>query len=116
VKYALVIIETPASRHAIQVDRATHRAALEDWMGAQAAAGRLVDGEAFETEAERPATIRRAGLGQVTVTNEPFAGDAETLGGYVIVDVKDRDEAIDVARSWPDTGETIEVRPLWAPA
>ena len=114
-KYALVIIETPTSRQAIQDDRAKHRQAIEGWIADQAAAGRLVGGEAFETEAEPPATVRRLPSGEATVTDRPFAGPDETLGGYMIVDVADRDEAIAVARTWPPTGEALEVRPLWQP-
>jgi hypothetical protein len=47
------------------------------------------------------------------VADADSGGDHETLGGYLLVEVADRDEAVDLARSWP-TGETIEVRPLWS--
>ena len=114
-KFAFVIIETPESRAAIQADRAVHRSAIESWMTAQATAGVLVGGEAFETEEVEPATVRRRG-GSVEVTDGPFAGLEETLGGYVLVEVPDRAAAIELALTWPATGEAIEVRPLWVAA
>ena len=49
----------------------------------------------------------------MSVTEEPFAGESETLGGFLVVDVADREEAVELVKSWP-TGETIEVRPIWA--
>lgn len=110
-KFAFVIVETPESRAAIRADRAAHRRAIETWMTAQAAAGVLVGGEAFETEGAAPATVRRRG-GTLEVTDAPFAGPVETLGGYVLVEVADRAAAIALARTWPASGETIEVRPL----
>jgi hypothetical protein len=74
-----------------------------------------IAGEAFETEHTRPVTIRRDGDGTVTVTESPFTDASETLGGYVIVDVADRAEAVELAKTWP-TGETIEVRPISTPS
>ncbi len=81
-------------------------------MAEQARAGKLLGGEAFETETIGPVTVRRAGAGEVTVAEGPFAGAAETLGGFLLVDVADREEAVELAKSWP-TEETIEIRPIW---
>jgi hypothetical protein len=112
-KFALVVMETEASRRSIREDRAEHRRLLETWWADQMAAGRVIGGEAFETEKMAPVTVRRDASGAVTATEGPFAGEAETLGGYVLVEAPDRDAAVAVARSWP-TAETIEVRPIWA--
>lgn len=112
-KFALVILETDDSRRHIQEDRADQRARIEAWMGQQAQAGKLVGGEAFETEAMGPVTVRHNRAGEVAVTEGPYGGERETLGGYMLVEAADRDEAVEIARSWP-TEETIEVRPIWA--
>ncbi len=112
-KFTLVTIETDTSRRDIIEDRAKHRKSIEAWMSEQFQAGKLIGGEAFETEKMGPVTVRRDGAGAVSVTEEPFAGESETLGGFVVVDVADREEAVELAKSWP-TGETIEVRPIWA--
>ena len=45
------------------------------------------------------------------MTKGPFAGEGETLGGYVLVEVTDRGEAVALAKSRP-TEEAIEVRPI----
>ena len=111
-RFALVTIETEQSRRSITDHRDKHRGQITAWMSEQAQAGKLVGGEAFETETAAPVTVRRDPLGAVTVTEAPFCGDSETLGGFLLIDVADRDEAVELAKTWP-TGETIEVRPIW---
>ena len=114
-RFALVIIENDRSRRSIHTDRSAHRAALEAWMRQHGEAGTLVGGEAFETERTTPVTIRRAQDGSSEVTDGPFAGKEETLGGYVLVEAPDMDAAVAVAKTWPASGETIEIRPIWEP-
>jgi hypothetical protein len=111
-KFALITIETEQSRRHVSENRLQHRSRIADWMAEHGRAGKLLGGDAFETEAVAPVTVRRGPSGEVTVSEAPFAGEGETLGGYLIVDVADRDEAVELARSWP-TEETIEVRPIW---
>lgn len=111
-RFALVTMETPESRRHAKEHREEHRTRLEAWMGQQAEAGVLVGGEAFETEAVGAVTVRTDSEGRATVTEGPFADVDETLGGFVLIDVTDRDAAVRVAASWP-TGETVEIRPIW---
>jgi len=49
-----------------------------------------------------------------TVADGPFAESKEAVGGYLIVQAKDLDEAVAIARSYPclDYGATVEVRPV----
>ncbi|MGW1836612.1 YciI family protein [Streptomyces sp. NPDC002067] len=110
-KYALVIFETDASRRRIRTDREAHRKEYESWIGALAAAGKLVGGEALETEHTGPVTVRAAADGTSTVTEGPAHTGAETLGGWFLVEVADRAEAVELARSLP-TPETVEIRPV----
>ena len=52
--------------------------------------------------------------GSVLTSDGPFAETKEQLGGYFIVDCKDRDEAIEIAAKIPGARlGTIEVRPIW---
>lgn len=113
-RFAFVIIETEHSRRHVRERRADYRARIEAWMGEQARAGALVGGEAFETEAMAPVTVRCAPDGGAVVTEGPFGGEAETLGGHLLMAAVDRDGAIAPAATWP-TDETIEVRPIWSP-
>jgi len=47
------------------------------------------------------------------VTDGPFAETREQLGGYFIVDVRDLDEAIEIAGRLPSARQgTIEIRPI----
>jgi hypothetical protein len=51
--------------------------------------------------------------GKSVVTDGPFAETREQLGGFCLIDAKDRDEAIRIAaRIPPATVGTIEVRPV----
>ncbi|MFC8721116.1 YciI family protein [Kitasatospora sp. NPDC057198] len=110
-KFALVIFETDESRRRIQADRAAYRKEYEGWIGSLAAAGKLVGGDALETERTAPATVRTAADGTTTVTDGPAHTGEETLGGWFVVEAADRAEALELARSLP-TPETVEVRPI----
>ena len=51
--------------------------------------------------------------GKPSVTDGPFAETREQLGGYYIVDVKNIEEAVAIAKRIPPaTKGTIEVRPV----
>ncbi|MEU3876008.1 MULTISPECIES: YciI family protein [Streptomyces] len=106
-----MIFETDESRRRIQADRAAYRKAYEDWIGGLAAAGKLVGGEALETEHITPVTVRTTADGTSAVTDGPAHAGEETLGGWFVVEVADREEALELAKSLP-TPETIELRPV----
>ncbi len=110
-KFALIIIESGRSRDSIATDRAAHNSKLTAWMNEQGERGVLLGGEAFETEDTGPVTVRFASDGTATATEEPFAAGEETLGGYLLIEAADRNEAVRIAESFP-TGETVEVRPV----
>ena len=59
------------------------------------------------------ATSVRVRDGKRLVTDGPFAETREQLGGYMIVDVRNRDEAVEIAGRIPlAQTSTIEVRPV----
>jgi hypothetical protein len=52
--------------------------------------------------------------GKATVTDGPFTETREVIGGYWLIDVGSRDEAIEWARRCPARdGDTIEVRQVF---
>jgi hypothetical protein len=52
--------------------------------------------------------------GKRLVTDGPFAETREQLGGYYLIDVADRAEAIDVVARMPGGGPwTMEIRPVF---
>ena len=59
------------------------------------------------------ATTVRVRDGKRLVTDGPFAETREQLGGYMVIDVKDLDEAIAIAARIPlARTSTVEVRPV----
>jgi hypothetical protein len=56
-------------------------------------------------------TVRRVN-GQMKVSDGPFIESKEHVGGYALIQVDDLDAAIAVAKSWPGTSTTVEVRPI----
>jgi hypothetical protein len=59
------------------------------------------------------ATSVRVREGKRLVTDGPFAETREQLGGYMLIDVKDLDEAIAIAARIPlARTSTVEVRPV----
>ena len=59
------------------------------------------------------ATSVRVREGKRLVTDGPFAETREQLGGYMLIDVKDLDEAIAIAARIPGARKgTVEVRPV----
>jgi hypothetical protein len=39
--------------------------------------------------------------GKRIVTDGPFIESKEIIGGFAVVEVKDRDEALEMAKAWP---------------
>ena len=66
-----------------------------------------------ELQPTSTATGVRERDGKELVTDGPFAETREQLGGYFLIEAKDLDEAISVARRIPSARSgTIEIRPV----
>jgi len=73
--------------------------------------GQLVLTNALQS-ARMASTLQVRG-GKVLLTDGPFAETKEQLGGFFLIDVADRDEAIRIAADWPSARlGKIEVRPV----
>ena len=60
------------------------------------------------------ATTVRVRDGKTLVTDGPYAETKEALGGFYLLDVKDLDEALELAARIPGAQwGAIEVRPIW---
>jgi hypothetical protein len=67
----------------------------------------------FPLHPSSAATSIRVRDGKRLVTDGPFAETREQLGGFMLIDVKDLDEAIDIAARVPlARTSTVEVRPV----
>lgn len=61
----------------------------------------------------RTAATVRVRQNKVSIVDGPFAETKETLGGYFLIEVRNRDEALKVAAEWPSARlGSIEVRPI----
>jgi hypothetical protein len=74
--------------------------------------GRLLAGAKLDQSASA-VTVREKN-GKPLLTDGPFAETREQLGGYHLIECKDRDEAVKIALRIPTlpAGGTIEVRPV----
>ncbi|MBV9134093.1 MAG: YciI family protein [Chloroflexi bacterium] len=112
-KYAVLIFRieddqpepgTPESRQLYQAWGTFNRDVAE--------AGVMTSGTGLQASAT--ATSVRVRNGKTMITDGPFAETREQLGGVLIFDCKDLDEAIMWASKVPDAQNgCIEVRPLW---
>lgn len=76
------------------------------------ASGHLIVAEALQTVRESKSVRRRKG--KVLITDGPFAETKEQLLGFVMVEAKDLDEALEIAGAIPlaELG-TVEVRAVY---
>jgi hypothetical protein len=73
--------------------------------------GTFVDGAPLQPV--RTATTVRVRNGMMSITDGPFAETKEQLGGYLLIDARDLNDAIRVAASFPTVRYgSVEVRPL----
>jgi hypothetical protein len=64
-------------------------------------------------QSTRTAVTVRVRGGSVLVTDGPFAEAKEMVGGFFLIEARDRDEAVRVASRWPSARlGSIEVRPV----
>jgi hypothetical protein len=75
------------------------------------ASGHLIATHALQTL--RKAATVKVRAGTPLVTDGPFAEAKEQIGGFFLIDAKDRDEALRLAARWPSARlGAIEVRPI----
>ena len=70
---------------------------------------KIVDGGAELQPTRTATTIRKQG-GKVAVLDGPFIEAKESVGGFSIFELPNRDEAIALAKTWP--GYAVEIRPV----
>jgi hypothetical protein len=111
-RYLLMIYEVDrgaaASQEEMDADLARYAAFTQETRRRDA----FRAGEALEPTST--ATTVRVRDGRAIVTDGPFAETKEFLGGFYLLECRDLDEAIELARMIPavDRG-SIEIRPIW---
>jgi len=89
-------------------ERQAHMQKWGAWMQGLAQQGKLVDGLPLDTGGR---VVKEAGD---VIHDGPFAEGAEIVGGYLIVNANDLDEAVEISKSCPifEAGGSTEVRPI----
>ncbi len=117
-KYLLFIKHSEGAR-ALSIPQALNDA-MGPFFGDLTASGKVVDTAGLKPTSE--ASVVTSSGGKLTVTDGPFAESKEIIGGYVLIDVPTRDEAISIATEfmelhrlhWPDFEFSCEVRQVEA--
>jgi hypothetical protein len=109
-QYALMIYAEPGRVEALSD---AERLAARAEFSALAQDGRIIDD--VELQPAETATCVRVAGGRTLMTDGPFADTKEVLGGFLLVEAGNLDEAILAARIASDrVGGTVEVRPVVA--
>ena len=73
--------------------------------------GRLVMTNALQ--GARTASMVRVRSNEVIISDGPFAETKEQIGGFFLIEAKDKTEALEIASKWPGARfGNIEVRPV----
>jgi hypothetical protein len=78
------------------------------WFEEHSKSGKIIGGA--ELQGPSSSTTVRITNGKAVVTDGPYIEAKEIVGGFAIVEVKDLDEALAMAKSWP--AGAVEVRPV----
>ncbi len=112
-KYMLLMYanEAVAPNFTPEEQRAAYQA-WQDVLRDAKAAGVLLSNNGLSPTAS--ATTVRVRNGKSLITDGPFAETHEQLGGFLLLDCKDLDEALSWAARIPHaTYGSVEIRPLW---
>jgi hypothetical protein len=73
----------------------------------------LLGGNALQST-QTASTLRQDAPGaEPLLTDGPFAETKEALGGYYLIEARDLDQALELARLCPVRTGGVEVRPIW---
>jgi len=108
VRYALLIIKSDSEPVA---DAGPEFDALVRWWASLRAAGKLITSTQLGPRGTASTVSWRA---QVPIVSDgPFLESKETVGGFAVLEVESKKEAIEIASSWPSPARfRIEVRPV----
>jgi hypothetical protein len=102
-KYVLMFVGTQEDQdrwdRQSKQERAAAMAAAGKWFGRYMGEGKIVGGE--QLQGPQTVTTVRSSNGKRVVTDGPFIESKEIVGGFAIVEVKDREEALEMAKAWP---------------
>lgn len=108
----LLSIHTDENKQTSDEDNNRLYAEYMEYTNAMKAAGVWIAGEALTPSATGSQV--RVRDGKATVTDGPFTETKEVLGGYYLMEVKSKEEAIEWGKKCPDSKNgTIQLREIW---
>jgi len=109
-RYAMLICGVEDEWAAAEAEGAMEK--IFEWFGRWEAAGKIGKG-GVELDTVRKARTIRPGPDGPVVTDGPYLELKEVVGGVVILEADDMDEAVAIASGWPmQASSSIEVRPV----
>jgi hypothetical protein len=114
--YMLLVLQTPYINSTLTAEEGRHRyKIMKDYAKDLAERGILTAGEALGSET-KSARLGK-GTGSQSVLDGPFIEAKEIIGGFFMLNVPTREEAIEIAKACPATQwatmEVREVGPCW---
>jgi len=108
-EFMLLFRNTQFERRLPAEDMAEAMRRLNVWLERWSASGHIKSGQPLSYDGKII-----SGAKQRTVADGPFAESKEAIGGYVLVQAVDFDEALKIADEWPllDYDGIVEVRPV----
>lgn len=79
------------------------------WWGERVAGGTIVGGRRLAPP--EAATTLLVDEGRATIVDGPFIESKDAIGGFALIEARDLDEAISIARTFPVPDGRVEVRP-----
>ncbi|WP_341249925.1 YciI family protein [Euzebya pacifica] len=101
----LLMINTPTERNLTEEEGAAEMQAWFDYSAELGQSGAMLAGEALVDHDQAVTVDTRTGI----VTDGPFSEGKEVIGGFYLIDVPDRDAALEWAKKIPPT-VIVEVR------
>ena len=111
-KYAILIYEDPAYYETMSPEGF---GAVVDAHGTFTKQVSELGGSLAGGEALAPTTAATTIKGAGTVTDGPFVETKEALGGFYVVEARDLDHAVEIAKLCPAPFGGVEVRPVVDP-
>lgn len=113
-KYLLLFCATPEELAAWQAlpeeERVKTRARSAQWMSEHRA--HILSDHGLHPP-HTVTSVRVGAGGQPLVTDGPFLEGTEVIGGYAVIEVANLDEALQLAKTWPEHRPAHQVVEIW---
>jgi hypothetical protein len=112
-KFAMLICGDDRPSTDYGPDAADEMKEIYAWFERWGQAGKIADAGVELDSTRKAKTIRPGSGGTPVITDGPYLELKEVIGGFVLLEADDVDDAVAVAATWPLSGSSsIEIRPI----